>query len=92
LYQDINLGQSGIIQLLDRNNVERLRTNHSGVLVSGPDLIPLNPPDRTVITGRFQSASQAGLYQSLLSRKPELGWTVVVSQQYGDILAPIDAS
>ncbi|MAO50943.1 MAG: GGDEF-domain containing protein [Pusillimonas sp.] len=91
LYQDINLGQSGIIQLLDRNNVERLRTNHSGVLVSGPDLIPLNPPDRTVITGRFQSASQAGLYQSLLSRKPELGWTVVVSQQYGDILAPIDA-
>lgn len=91
LYQDINLGRSGIIQLLDRNNVERLRTNHNGVLASGPDLIPMNPPDITATTGRFESASASGHYQSLLSREPELGWTVIVSQQYSDILAPITA-
>jgi|TARA_R110000850_G_C9996329_1_gene468372 diguanylate cyclase (GGDEF)-like protein len=72
LYQDIHLGQSGIIQLLDRDNVERLRANHSGVLASGPEL-------------------NSESYQSLLSSKPELGWTVAVSQQYRDILAPIEA-
>ncbi|MAK56454.1 MAG: GGDEF-domain containing protein [Pusillimonas sp.] len=91
LYQDINLGQSGIIQLLDRNNEERLRANHSGVLASGPDIVPVSLPQGDALTGQFQSRSALGNYQSLLSRKPELGWTVVVSQQYEDILAPINA-
>lgn len=91
LYQNINLGWSGIIQLLDARGDERLRADTSGVIFSGGALVP--GPEQPVdqLRGHYRSVANDQLYQSLYVNVPEHGWRVVVSQRFDEILGPADA-
>lgn len=91
LYQNIDLGWSGVIQLLDGRGDERLRADTSGVIFSGGELVP--GPEQAVDNrrGEYRSVANDQLYQSLYVKVPEHGWRVVVSQQIDEILGPATA-
>lgn len=90
LYQHIDFGPTGFVQLLDGRGQERLRANGEGIIHGGTPLIASHAPSPQLRAGRYSSVADGQAYQSLFRRLPELGVTLVVSQQYGDILAGID--
>ncbi|UCJ17124.1 EAL domain-containing protein [Pseudomonas sp. MM211] len=87
LLQNIDLGGSGLMRLLDSAGRERLRISSSGVVVDGAALTP-DLPDSDELSGRHRQFSADGEYQSLYRRVPQRGFTVTMSQRKEEILAP----
>lgn len=87
LFQNINLGESGLLRLLDEANRERLRISGNGVVVGGE---PFHPelPDTTESSGKLRQFNSSGSHQSLYRRLTERGFSIIVSQQQEEILAP----
>ncbi|WP_434676329.1 bifunctional diguanylate cyclase/phosphodiesterase [Pseudomonas sp. D3-10] len=85
LFEHINLGQSGMMRLIDNDGRERLRINSSGVVFSGAPLVPELPIAGSA-SGTLLQHSPAGLYQSMYLRVPQRGFSVVVSQVHDEIL------
>lgn len=91
LYQHIELGRTGLIQVLDASGKERLRADGSGVIFGGPPLIADGASMPDTPAGRYVSVSAGNIYQSLYSHLPEHAVSVVVSQQQHEILSPLQA-
>ncbi len=87
LFQHIDLGNSGLMRLLDNAGHERLRIGNSGVVVAGEALMP-NLPDSIEASGRLAQFSLDGRYQSLFRKVSARGFSIVVSQREDEILAP----
>ncbi|MEE1925146.1 EAL domain-containing protein [Pseudomonas sp. 148P] len=87
LFQHIDLGNSGLMRLLDNAGHERLRIGNSGVVVAGEALMP-NLPDTIEASGRLAQFSLDGRYQSLFRKVSARGFSIVVSQREDEILAP----
>lgn len=87
LFQNINLGDSGLLRLLDAANRERLRISESGVVVAGEAFSP-ELPDTAETFGQLSQFNSFGSYQSLYRRMAERGFSIIVSQQQAEILAP----
>jgi diguanylate cyclase (GGDEF)-like protein len=87
LFEHIDLGRSGMMRLLDNDGHERLRLTSSGVVISG---VGLNPalPSSGVESGEISQYSSSVQFQSLYRRTPQRGFSVIVSQQRDEILAP----
>ena len=90
LYQHIDFGSSGFVQLLDASGRERLRANGDGVIHGGTPLTASHTPSPELRAGRYTSVADGLAYQSLFRQLPELGVSLVVSQQYRDITAAIN--
>lgn len=90
LYQHIDFGPTGFVQLLDAGGRERLRANGAGVIHGGTPLTASYTPSPELRAGRYTSVADGLAYQSLFRHLPELGVTLVISQQYRDITAAID--
>ncbi|TWH75974.1 diguanylate cyclase (GGDEF)-like protein [Azomonas agilis] len=86
LLQHIDLGNSGLLRLLDSAGAERLRVSNSGVVMAGEQLSP-NLPDNSELAGKFSQYSLEGQYQSLYRRLPQRGFSVTVSQRRDEILS-----
>ncbi len=86
LMQNIDLGNSGIMRLLDNTGQERLRVSASGVVFAGDMLYP-GLPDGDEVAGRQTQFSAGAEYQSLYRRVPQRGFSVVISQRTEEILA-----
>ena len=86
LFEHIDLGQSGMMRLLDGQGQERLRINNSGVVVSGNPLAPELAREGESNGALTQQAGDA-LFQSMYLRVPQRGFSVVVSQSFDEILA-----
>lgn len=86
LFEHIDLGQSGMMRLLDNGGHERLRISNSGVMVSGAGMTP-EPSANGDVTGMLIQHSVNGGYQSMYLRVPQRGFSVVVSQSTDEILA-----
>jgi len=86
LFEHIELGQSGMMRLLDNDGQERLRISNSGVMVSGASMTPELPASGD-ITGMLIQHTVNGGYQSMYLRVPQRGFSVVVSQSTDEILA-----
>lgn len=86
LFQHIELGDSGMLRLLDSTGSERLRINRSGVVVAGEPLLPVLP-DVVEVSGRQQQFAAGIEYQSLYRRVTSRGFSVTVSQREDEILA-----
>jgi diguanylate cyclase (GGDEF)-like protein len=86
LFEHIDLGQSGMMCLLDNDGRELLRISSSGVVVSA---VPLRPElsGTGEIAGLLTQRSGNDLYQSMYLRVPQRGFSFVVSQAYDEILA-----
>jgi diguanylate cyclase (GGDEF)-like protein len=87
LFEHIELGRSGMMRLLDNDGRERLRITSSGIVVSGMVLSPDLPADGKD-AGEITQYSFTTQYQSLYRRMSQRGFTVIVSQQREEILAP----
>ncbi len=87
LFEHIDLGRSGMMRLLDNDGHERLRLTSSGVVVSGVALSP-ELPSSGVESGEISQYSSSVQFQSLYRRTPQRGFSVIVSQQRDEILAP----
>ncbi|HTN30153.1 MAG TPA: cache domain-containing protein, partial [Pseudomonas sp.] len=90
LYQHIDFGLSGFVQLLDASGRERLRANGGGIIHGAAPLVASHTPSPDLRAGRYTSVADGLAYQSLFRHLPELGVSLVVSQQYRDITAAID--
>lgn len=88
LYQHIDLGKTGFIQLLDARGQEYLRANSSGVLIE-KDGLTLPPTGEAA--GLFRARGALGEYQSAFNQVQPHGVTVVVHKQLAEILAPYEA-
>jgi diguanylate cyclase (GGDEF)-like protein len=86
LFEHIELGQSGMMRMLDNDGQERLRISNSGVMVSGASMTPELPASGD-ITGMLIQHTVNGGYQSMYLRVPQRGFSVVVSQSTDEILA-----
>jgi len=86
LFEHIDLGQSGMMRLLDNDGQERLRISNSGVMVSGASMTP-ELPTTGDLTGMLIQHTVNGGYQSMYLRVPQRGFSVVVSQSTDEILA-----
>ena len=86
LFEHIDLGQSGILRLLDSDGQERLRISSSGVVVSGMPLLPELPVTGDA-AGNLTQYAGADPWQSMYLRVPQRGFSVVVSQANDEILA-----
>lgn len=89
LYQNIEMGYSGIIQLLDAAGQERLRADTSGVIFNGGALIAGPEQAKDPRRGGYRSVANDKVYQSIYVTAPEHGWRIVVSQQLDEILTPV---
>lgn len=87
LFERIDLGRSGMMRLLDNDGHERLRITGSGIVISGAPLTPELPISGNE-TGEITQYSATDEYQSLYLRMPQRGFSVVLSQQRDEILAP----
>ncbi|MDR0278280.1 MAG: bifunctional diguanylate cyclase/phosphodiesterase [Paucimonas sp.] len=87
LFQHIDLGDSGLMRLLDSAGRERLRIGNSGVEVAGEALMP-DLPDNVESAGRISQFSGDGRYQSLFRKVLPRGFSIAVSQREDEILAP----
>ena len=88
LLQNIELGNSGLLRLLDESGQERLRINGSGVVISGPALHP-SLPHNPGSAGRFRQFSGSGEFQGLYRRIPQRGFSITASQLSEEILSPV---
>jgi diguanylate cyclase (GGDEF)-like protein len=86
LFEHIDLGESGMVRLLDSAGQERLRLTSNGVVVDGIQLQP-DPPDDGKAAGMLIQRRNAVQYQSMYLRLPQRGFTVTVSQSLDEILA-----
>lgn len=86
LLQNIDLGGSGLMRLLDDTGQERLRVSGSGVVLAGDALHP-GLPDSDKVSGRHIQFSAGDEYQSLYRRVPQRGFSVTISQRTEEILA-----
>ncbi|MFK3796403.1 putative bifunctional diguanylate cyclase/phosphodiesterase [Pseudomonas sp. NPDC088444] len=86
LFEHIDLGQSGLMRLIDSSGHERLRISNSGVVVSG---VPMTPEltDNGELTGTLIQRGGPHQYQSMYLRVPQRGFSVMVSQSHDEILA-----
>ncbi|MGJ7550844.1 putative bifunctional diguanylate cyclase/phosphodiesterase [Pseudomonas alloputida] len=87
LFQHIDLGDSGLLRLIQDDGQERLRIDTSGVVVAGDSFEP-DMADADAAAGQLTQYASGVPYQSLYRRVPERGFSVVVSQRYDEILAP----
>ncbi|WPO97956.1 EAL domain-containing protein [Pseudomonas sp. HR96] len=87
LFKHIELGASGMLRLLDQDGQERLRLDNRGIAAAGAALSPALPSGGDEY-GEFTQQSSTAAYQSLYRRMPQRGFSVVVSQQRDEILAP----
>ncbi|MFJ4347733.1 putative bifunctional diguanylate cyclase/phosphodiesterase [Pseudomonas sp. NPDC089401] len=87
LFQHIDLGDSGLVRLLQADGQERLRIDTSGVVVAGDSLEPALG-DAGSEAGQLTQYAAGNAYQSLYRRVAERGFSVVVSQRHAEILAP----
>lgn len=87
LFQHIDLGNSGLVRLLQDDGLERLRVDTRGVAIAG-DLLQPPLPAFDSEAGRLTQYVAGDAYQSLYRRVPERGFSVVVSQRQAEILAP----
>jgi diguanylate cyclase (GGDEF)-like protein len=87
LFQHIDLGDSGLVRLIQDDGQERLRIDTSGVVVAGDSFEP-DMADADEASGQLTQYAAGVPYQSLYRRVPERGFSVVVSQRYDEILAP----
>jgi diguanylate cyclase (GGDEF)-like protein len=87
LFQHIDLGDSGLMRLIQDDGQERLRIDTSGVVVAGDSFEP-DMADADAAAGQLTQYASGVPYQSLYRRVPERGFSVVVSQRYDEILAP----
>lgn len=85
LFQNTDLGSSGLVRLLDSGDHERLHVSDSGVMVTGTRLSH-GLPEGEQSSGKTTHYSGGREYQSLYSRVRERGFSVVVSQQNDEIL------
>ena len=87
LFQHIDLGNSGLMRLLQDNGEERLRIDSRGVVVADDSFEPgLQGSDSA--SGLFTQYAAGTPYQSVYRRDAERGFSVVVSQRHDEILAP----
>ncbi|MFY0731659.1 putative bifunctional diguanylate cyclase/phosphodiesterase [Pseudomonas sp. NFX15] len=85
LFEHIELGQSGMVRLLDNDGRERLRISSSGVVVSGAPLTPELPAIGD-LAGKVTQYVAGEPFQSLYLRVPQRGFSVMVSQANDEIL------
>ncbi|MGE8154780.1 bifunctional diguanylate cyclase/phosphodiesterase [Pseudomonas vancouverensis] len=85
LFEHIDLGQSGMLRLLDSDGQERLRISNSGVVLSG---VPITPelPGSGDLAGKVTQFVGIEPFQSMYLRVPQRGFTVMVSQADDEIL------
>jgi diguanylate cyclase (GGDEF)-like protein len=86
LFEHIDLGQTGLMRLLDNDGRERLRISSSGVVVAGESMAP-DLPGKGESSGRLVQQAGPSVYQSMYLRVPQRGFSVVVSQAEDEILA-----
>lgn len=86
LFEHIDLGQSGMMRLLDNDGNERLRISNSGVVVAGAAMTP-ELSNVGEVTGMLAQRGGASDYQSMFLRVPQRGFSVIVSQTHDEILA-----
>ncbi|BDM22964.1 EAL domain-containing protein [Pseudomonas sp. LRP2-20] len=87
LFQHIDLGDSGVMRLVQDDGQEHLRIDTRGVVVTGERFEP-DLADADDAAGQLTQYAAGVPYQSLYRRVPERGFSVVVSQRYDEILAP----
>ncbi|MFJ4352757.1 putative bifunctional diguanylate cyclase/phosphodiesterase [Pseudomonas sp. NPDC089428] len=87
LFQHIDLGDSGVMRLVQDDGQERLRIDTRGVVATGERFEP-DLADADDAAGQLTQYAAGVPYQSLYRRVPERGFSVVVSQRYDEILAP----
>lgn len=86
LFEHIDLGQSGMLRLIDSSSHERLRISNSGVVVSGVKLTP-ELSNSGELTGMLVQQGGPRNYQGMYLRVPQRGFSVLVSQSREEILA-----
>lgn len=86
LYQHIDLGETGFIQLLDARGREYLRVDSTGVVVDGASLQPLPPDEATA--GVYRSRVANVSYHSAFHAVPQHELTVVIHKDMKEVLAP----
>ena len=86
LYQHIDLGDTGFIQLLDAHGQEYLRADSTGVIIDGAPLQPLSPIGQTSGVLRSQVANYS--YHSAYQTVPQHGLTVFIHKEMAEVLAP----
>lgn len=87
LFEHIELGQSGMVRLLDSDGQERLRISSTGVVVAAKSLLP-DLPTTGAVSGMLVQRAESGLFQSMYLRVPQRGFSIIVSQSLDEILAP----
>lgn len=87
LFEHIQLGQSGLVRLLDSNGGERLRISGTGVVVAAKPLLP-ELSNTGALSGSLVQQAETGFVQSMYLRVPQRGFSIIVSQSLDEILAP----
>lgn len=87
LLQPIDLGESGLVRLLQSNGQERLRIDTHAMPVAGDSFAP-GMADTGQRAGQMTQFVDGVPYQSLYRSVPEHAFSVVVSQRYDQMLAP----
>ncbi|WP_339443229.1 EAL domain-containing protein [Pseudomonas hunanensis] len=87
LFQPIDLGNSGLVRLLQDDGLERLRIDNSGTVTAG-DLLQPPLPALNTEAGMLTQYVAGDAYQSVYRHVPEQGFSVVVSQRQAEILTP----
>lgn len=85
LFQHVDLGPTGIVRLVDSAGQERLRISRIGVVIGGAGLEP-NLTDDGKESGRIIQQAADSVYQTMYRRVSQRGFSVMVSQQYAEIL------
>lgn len=84
LLHNSDLGDTGLVRLLDSADEERLYLSNSGIVATGKRLTPTLPAAKDA--GRATQYRAGDEYQSLYSRVRDSGFSMVVSQQVDEIL------
>ncbi|MEL7558238.1 EAL domain-containing protein [Stutzerimonas chloritidismutans] len=84
LLHNSELGDTGLLHLLDSTDEERLYLSNDGIVITGKRLTPGLPAGKDA--GRVTQYGAGDEYQSLYRRVRDSGFSVVVSQQVNEIL------
>jgi len=84
LLHNSDLGDTGLVRLLDSADEERLYLSNGGIVATGKGLTPTLPAAKDA--GRATQYRAGDEYQSLYSRVRDSGFSMVVSQQVDEIL------
>lgn len=91
LLQQVDLGDSTRVGVLQADGTERLRLGNRGLLPITAALQPALPTDGTP-AGVLTQYLEGDPYQSVFRHRPEHGFTLVISQRENEITGPIDAA